>query len=101
MHKNTKLAPALREQVYKEWKSKKYSLRELASRYHVDKRVISRIVERGKKGDFSIHSSVNVRYKKSSTQKTSKKKNSHTRSTKKTAKRGVVRTRSRTTKGSN
>jgi hypothetical protein len=61
MHKSTKLTPVLREAVYKEWKSNKFSLRELGVRYHVDKKVISRIIERGKKGDFSVHSSINRR----------------------------------------
>lgn len=64
MHSSTKLVPALRKEVYKEWRTGKYSLRELAASYHVDKRVISRVIERGKKGDFSVHDTVNHRYKK-------------------------------------
>ena len=62
MHKNTKLTPALRKEVFKKWRSAKYSLRELAGEYHVDKKVIQRIIERGEKGDFTIHKSVNIRY---------------------------------------
>ena len=39
-------------------------MRELARDYHVDKRVVSRVIERGKTGDFSVHTSVNHRYLK-------------------------------------
>lgn len=62
MHANTKLTPVLRKEVFTLWKEKKHSLRSLASLYHVDKRVIGRIIERGKQGDFSVHTSVNTRY---------------------------------------
>lgn len=64
MHKNTKLTPVLRQEIFKVWKSEKCSLRELGRRYHVDKRVIGRIIERGQRGDFSVHSSVNARFLK-------------------------------------
>jgi hypothetical protein len=67
MYQNLKLAPALRKEVYVAWKKEKRSLRELASEYHVDKRVIGRIIERGKKGDFSVHTSTNHRYIKKNT----------------------------------
>lgn len=64
MHKNTKLTPVIRKEVYKKWRTDKYSLRQLGLAYHVDKKVISRIIERGKKGDFSVHDSTNKRYRK-------------------------------------
>ena len=74
MHKNTKLTPVLRKQIFKLWETGEYSHRALGKLYHVDKRVIGRIIERGKNGDFSIHSSVNVRFKeKSSVQAVAKK----------------------------
>jgi hypothetical protein len=67
MHKNTKLTEVLRKEIYQKWVRAKgvLSLRGLAVEYHVDKRVISRIIERGRGGDFSVHSSVNARYRKS------------------------------------
>ena len=64
MHIGTKLTPLLRKEVYKKWRKEKLSQRELASQYHVDKRVIGRIIERGKKGDFSVHTSTNSKYLK-------------------------------------
>ena len=64
MHKNTKLTEVMRKEVYKRWKKDKMSLRQLGDLYHVDKKVISRIIERGDSGDFSVHSSINKRYEK-------------------------------------
>lgn len=64
MHKNTKLTPVIRKEVYKKWRTGEYSLRQLGLAYHVDKKVISRIIERGKKGDFSVHDSTNKRFQK-------------------------------------
>jgi hypothetical protein len=67
MHKNTKLTSVLRKEIYRKWVRGKgaYSLRVLAAEYHVDKRVISRIIERGRRGDFAVHDSTNHRFKKS------------------------------------
>ena len=39
-------------------------MRGLAREYHVDKRVIQRVIARGKNGDFSVHSSANHRFMK-------------------------------------
>jgi transposase InsO family protein len=39
------------------------SIRSLAESYHVDKVVIQRIVERGRRQDFSVHDSTNERYR--------------------------------------
>lgn len=62
MHKNTKLPPAMRREVYQVWKTGK-SQRWLADEYHVDKTVIRKILIRGRHGDFSIHDSTNHRYR--------------------------------------
>ncbi len=62
MHKKTKLTEVMRQEVYKRWKKEKVSLRQLGELYHVDKKVISRILERGEKGDFTVHTSTNLRY---------------------------------------
>jgi len=67
MHKHTKLTPVTRKEIYEKWVRAKGALsqRGLAVEYHVDKRVISRIIERGRGGDFSVHNSANARYEKS------------------------------------
>ncbi len=75
MHKNTKLTPITRKEIYEKWVRAKraksaLSLRGLAVEYHVDKRVISRIIERGRGGDFSVHTSMNARYEKSTRKRT-------------------------------
>jgi hypothetical protein len=62
MHKNTKLTPVVRKEIFTRWKKGDISQRALALEYHVDKRVIGRIVERGRTGDFSVHTSVNLRF---------------------------------------
>ncbi len=64
MHKTTKLTPVMRKEVYRRWKKGDISLRALGSAYHVDKKVIQRIIVRGAVGDFSVHTSANARYQK-------------------------------------
>ena len=63
MHKNTKLPPKMRKEVYQKWTTGTWSQRKLADEYHVDKKVIGRIVTRGRLGDFSVHDSTNHRYR--------------------------------------
>ncbi|MEX0931293.1 MAG: hypothetical protein WDZ88_00925 [Candidatus Paceibacterota bacterium] len=62
MHKLTKLTPVMRKEVFEDYQSGEYSLRSLGDKYHVDKKVVARIIERGEKGDFSVHKSVNHRF---------------------------------------
>jgi hypothetical protein len=75
MHKNTKLTPVLRREIYAKWVRGRedVSLRILAAEYHVDKRVIGRIIERGSRGDFDVHDSSNLRYQKSAVAKKSRR----------------------------
>ncbi|PLX27036.1 IS481 family transposase [Candidatus Parcubacteria bacterium] len=63
MHKNTKLTPTLRREVYQQWEKGQYSFRKLAINYHVDKNVISKVILRGRLGDFSVHDSKNHRFR--------------------------------------
>ena len=63
MHKSTKVPPALRREVYRQWCTGSWSQRKLADEYHVDKKIIRRIIVRGRLGDFSVHDSTNVRYR--------------------------------------
>jgi transposase InsO family protein len=63
MHKNTKLTPTLRREVYHHWQNSRYSFRQLADKYHVDKNIVCKVVIRGKLGDFSVHDSTNHRFR--------------------------------------
>jgi len=62
MHKHTKVPPALRKEVYRRW-IEGQSQRSLADEYHVDKKIVHRIVVRGRLNDFSVHDSANHRYR--------------------------------------
>jgi transposase InsO family protein len=64
MHKNTKLTPTLRRDIYDLWIARGLSLREIARRYHVDKNIIGTVLTRGKLGDFTVHDSANHRYRR-------------------------------------
>lgn len=98
MHKSTKIPPALRKEIFKKWKKDGVSQRQLAKEYHVDKRVIGRIIERGKDGDFEIRTSVNHRYlKKTSSQKKSlTRKKTPSRSTQTSLRKHTTRSNSKT-----
>jgi len=63
MHKYTKLTPSVRQELYQRWCQGRGSIRSLASSYHVDKQVVSRVLLRGRLGDFSVHDSTNHRYR--------------------------------------
>lgn len=63
MHKNTKLTPVVRREVYDLWTTGEWSQRRLADEYHVDKRMIRTVLTRGRLGDFSVHDSTNHRYR--------------------------------------
>jgi len=63
MHKNTKLTPSLRRDIYQKWSRGSISLRVLAKQYHVDKNIIKTVALRGKIGDFTVHDSTNHRYR--------------------------------------
>lgn len=64
MHKSTKITPVLRKEIFTRWKGGEISQRQLAREYHVDKRIVGKIIERGNEGDFSVHTSTNKRYLK-------------------------------------
>lgn len=63
MHKHTKLTPSLRREIYQKWCLHRYSFRQLAKDYHVDKNIIRTAVLRGRLGDFTVHDSTNHRYR--------------------------------------
>ena len=63
MHKSTKLTPTLRREAYQKWCNGNASFRSLAKHYHVDKNIIKKVIERGRLGDYSVHDSMNHRYR--------------------------------------
>lgn len=62
MHKGTKLTSITRKEVYHRY-IQGQSIRSLAADYHVDKVVIQRIAERGRRDDFRVHDAMNERYR--------------------------------------
>ena len=63
MHKNSKLTPVLRREIYQKYCQGRYSFRSLGKEYHVDKKIIKKVIIRGRIGDFTIHDSTNHRFK--------------------------------------
>jgi transposase InsO family protein len=63
MHKYTKLTPSTRQELYHRWCKGGGSIRSLATSYHVDKHVVSRVILRGRLGDFTVHDSTNHRFR--------------------------------------
>jgi transposase InsO family protein len=66
MHKHTKVPPTLREEVYHRWIGGQ-SQRSLANEYHVNKKIIHRIIVRGRLNDFSVHDILPDKSQESST----------------------------------
>jgi hypothetical protein len=95
MHEHTKITPVVRREIFARWRKEKLSLRKLGEEYHVDKKVIQRIIERGAEGDFSIHRSVNLRYLDKSPKK--KKKTAKMNRRKKSDQQGKTKDFLRTT----
>lgn len=62
MHKNTKLTPIRRKEIYILWLAGR-TVSDLALTFLVTRRVIYRILMRGRQGDFSVHRSTNHRYR--------------------------------------
>jgi len=58
IHKRTRLTPIQRKEIYEAYHQKKQKVSELATSYHVSRPTIYKILERGRKQDFTIHSSI-------------------------------------------
>ncbi len=63
IHKKTRLTPFQREQVYRDYFENKKRVCDLVREYHVSAPTIYKILERGRKNDFTIHKSINHRYR--------------------------------------
>jgi len=63
MHKKTRLTPIQRQEIYSNFHKQKTTVSDLATEYHVSRPTIYKILERGRKQDFSIHRSTNHRFR--------------------------------------
>jgi transposase InsO family protein len=63
IHKRTRLTPLQRQQIYKAYFTDRIRVSDLAREYHVSRPTIYKILERGRKRDFSVHKSTNKRYR--------------------------------------
>lgn len=62
IHKNTRLTPQQREQVYKDYHVHHTRKCDLVRKYHISRPTIDKILHRGRKKDFSIHKSINKKF---------------------------------------
>ncbi len=63
IHKRTRLTPHQRREVYRLYHQEKRRVSDLAREFHVSRPTIYKILHRGRKRDFSIHTSGNHRYR--------------------------------------
>ena len=63
IHKKTRLTPFQRQQIYKAYYTEKKKVRELSREYHVSCPTIYKILKRGRHKDFTIHRSINKRFR--------------------------------------
>lgn len=63
IHKNAKLTPRQRTDIYERYRRDHVGTAALAREYHVTRTVIYRIIHRGRHRDFSLHASTNHRYR--------------------------------------
>lgn len=62
IHKRTRLTPIQRREIYEAYHQKNQKVSDLATSYHVSRPTIYKILHRGRKQDFTIHSSRNKRF---------------------------------------
>jgi len=63
VHKNTKLMPKQREALYKDFHENHIRKCDLARKYNISRPIVDKIINRGRKKDFSIHRSTNKRFR--------------------------------------
>lgn len=63
IHKRTRLTPLQRQAVYEDYHQARLRVCDLVRKYHVTSPVIYKILERGRKKDFTIHNSTNERFR--------------------------------------
>jgi len=62
IHKKTRLTPIQRQEIYESYHQENRKVSDLAGSYHVSRPTIYKIIRRGRKQDFTIHSSRNKRF---------------------------------------
>jgi transposase InsO family protein len=63
IHKRTRLTPIQREAIFRKYTIEKVQISKLAVEYHVTRPTIYKIIKHGNMKDFSIHRSVNARFR--------------------------------------
>ena len=63
IHKQTRLAPMQRKEIYRAYHEEQRKVIDLAREYHVSRPTIYKIIARGRQRDFTIHRSVNARFR--------------------------------------
>jgi transposase InsO family protein len=63
IHKRTRLTPYQRQEIYDAYYQQKKRICDVAREFHVSRPTIYKILERGRKKDFSVHRSTNHRYR--------------------------------------
>ena len=63
IHKKTRLTPLQREEVYRKYHRDRIRVCDLARSYHVTPPTIYKIIHRGRMNDFTIHRSINKRFR--------------------------------------
>jgi len=63
IHKRTRLTPMQRHEIYQAHFVERRSVSDLAGAYHVSRPTIYKILKRGRHRDFSVHRSINQRYR--------------------------------------
>ena len=63
IHKHTRLTPFQRKEVYQSYHEAKKKVSALADEYHVSRPTIYKVLRRGRLRDFTIHKSINKRFR--------------------------------------
>jgi len=63
IHKNTRLTPIQRRAIYRSYHEDKKKVSDLAEEYHVSRPTIYKILRHGRHKDFTIHKSINKRFR--------------------------------------
>ena len=62
IHKKTRLTPIQRREIYEAYYQENRKVSDLAASYHVTRPTIYKIIQRGRKQDFTVHNSTNKRF---------------------------------------
>jgi len=63
IHKRARLTPVQRQEIFDKYFDKRVRVCDLGRQYSVSRPIIYRVLARGRKNDFSIHKSVNKRFR--------------------------------------